>query len=273
MRISAFGICVNEPTPFVDERLKMMSNALRSTEADIIVLQEIYEDAHKRRLADELADQYPHHTWASDGGWVRFSNGLMLLSRFPIDEMRFTRYFDAPLDEHVLTSKGFLRSRVHTPFGHIRLFNTHTVAGGIGHPEHVRCEQARTKQFAQLCDAIREDEDSLTLAVGDFNAGPEASPHNYEMLLAYGLIDAYTAADHRSGPLVTWDPQNPLNINGPHKMCPAQRIDHVMLTPGASKKLRVETADVLLHQATVPVRTRAVTPSDHYAFRVRLAGR
>ena len=56
---SIFGITLFEPTPYVQERLTGIISNLRSTDADIIALQEVYNEKHKDKIISDLSDLYP----------------------------------------------------------------------------------------------------------------------------------------------------------------------------------------------------------------------
>jgi endonuclease/exonuclease/phosphatase family metal-dependent hydrolase len=149
----------------------------------------------------------------------------------------------------------------------VTLFNVHATAGGLfRHPESARMERIREQQLVQLSDRAL-DAPGIAMIVGDLNAGPEASPANFRRLLAEGWHDCATELD---GP--TWDPTNNLNIEGPHRTSPPQRIDHVLVRASdvTSGRLLPGAARRVLREADVLTRGGRVTPSDHCGLLVEL---
>jgi len=273
LRVRVFGATFNEPVPFVTERFNALPAIIASARADIVMLQEIYETEHRLRLAIELRRVLPYAAFEPHSSLIRVSDGLMTLSRFPVTRPIFERFTHAPFGEQRLANKGFLTCDVETPnVGILRVVNVHTASGGIlgytVNPKHVHSRGKQIEQLRQRVETFRGDK---VLVAGDFNTGPESSPQNYRDLLAAGYLDAYAEAQVRRGPLVTWDPQNPLTIDGPHRNAPAQRVDHAFIPPFCAHLFHVETADVLFDAPTVETATSGpVPPSDHNAVRFRL---
>lgn len=273
LRVRVLGATFNEPVPCVNERLQALPGVLAASNADVITLQEIYDREHRMWLVHELRKHYPYASFVQDDGLIRVSNGLLTLSRGPQEEPIFERFRHAPFGEQRLANKGFLSCVVQTnSFGFVRIFNVHLASGGIlgytVNPKHVH---SRGKQLEQLIRAVRERREEKVLVAGDFNAGPEASPENYRAMLAEGYLDAYAEANVRRGPLVTWDPQNPLSIDGTQRKAPAQRVDHVFIPPFAARTFHVERADIVFDHPTVETQKEGpVTPSDHYGLIVQL---
>ncbi|MFZ2804136.1 MAG: endonuclease/exonuclease/phosphatase family protein [Patescibacteria group bacterium] len=272
LRVRVLGATLNAPVPFVAERLQALPAALASVNADLVALQEIYEEPHRLWLAQELRHKFPYAAWVQDHGIAQVSNGLMTLSRYPLEAPAFELFANAPFGERHLARKGFLSCVVRTlAFGPVRFFNTHTASGGIlGYTVNPLHERLRGKQVAQLNRAAKLRQDEAVLVAGDFNAGPESSPGNYREILADGFLDAYAEAKVRRGPLVTWDPQNPLTIDGPHRNAPAQRVDHVFIPLSSSRLFHVENAHIVLDRPTIETDGGPVTPSDHYGLLVHL---
>ncbi|XP_053993564.1 uncharacterized protein LOC128884297 isoform X2 [Hylaeus volcanicus] len=94
----------------------------------------------------------------------------------------------------------------------------------------------------------------------------------------------YFQCDPFSCSLYTWDPQNPLNVIGPHAECHGLRCDHILLPPqdyiGELGSFEITQADVMFQKPEVPIQgfccglagnTSLVTLSDHYGVRVTLS--
>jgi endonuclease/exonuclease/phosphatase family metal-dependent hydrolase len=97
------------------------------------------------------------------------------------------------------------------------------------------------------------------ILAGDFNAGPEASQRNFQHVLRHGYRDTFTANETLR---YTWDPNNPLNAQGPHAHCPPQRCDHILVQ---GKTLKAETR-IVLAEPIVDAPNGACTLSDHFGL-------
>jgi endonuclease/exonuclease/phosphatase family metal-dependent hydrolase len=265
VRIEMFGKKLIEPMPHVNERAEMLPQAISSQRADVVALQEIYDTRDQENVIQSLQGTYPFVVTSGIHRAVGMNDGLMILSRFPITECGFQAYRKNLLDDHLFTLKGVLWVNIDTPEnGRIRLTNTHTVAGGLfRHPENPSMDAVRAEQFTQLHGLIQHGNADHRIAVGDFNAGPEASPGNYEWLLSKGYADTYAVKN--PNPVdqgVTWDLANPMNCDGPHKTSPPQRIDHILVhQPGTS--FQVIKSKIVLDQPRTATSGTQTTVSDH----------
>lgn len=298
LRLCGSGVVVFANPPHAAERLKHIPEALRRYPADVLALQECYEEAHAEYLCEELKDLYPHVARIDSQTTVRFHNGLLVLSRHPIVHARLQPYHRVAALERYLATKSNLivDIRVHDDDDNDddddevwRLVNMHTTAGGAVDPEHPGTDADRQDELKQAADAAVENPDaSCGIILGDLNCGPEASPENFDYILRERHFrDTYaeaveagklrhpttnTTADH---PTVTWDPKNYLNAIGPHKDCPGQRCDHVLLPAGDDKKnmadWQVERVEIILTEASVSLANRKQsTLSDHYGLLVQI---
>jgi endonuclease/exonuclease/phosphatase family metal-dependent hydrolase len=257
-QVSVFGRRL-EPVPCVNERLALLPDFIRSLRADVVFLQELFHARHRQVLMDRLGEVYPHATFHDDAGALSLSNGLLCLSRFPLVDARFTPFADRCWEERLFVSKGFQDFGIQVGCDVIKVAHTHLTAGGFfSHPEQKKYDAIRTNQIRQMLQQFSLSE--LGLVVGDFNTGPEVSVLNYQQLTA-GLHDVFHGALEREGSAVTWDPQNRLNVDGPHKMCPPQRIDLMLCTDSFRKKYSVSAYRTHGHESPMPV-------SDHWAVAV-----
>ncbi len=262
-----------EPMPYVSERADYLPEFLAALDADVIALQEIYEAVHRTNLAAALAAIYPHVMLFDAQSPLGLNDGLMLLSKYPIDYRSFIAFDDSLLDDRFFTRKGYTRCVIETPLGRFTVFNVYTMAGGLfRHPERPGIDRLRQRQVDQLVANVKHENGNNMVLLGDFNTGPQVSPSNYASLLHAGFVDVYVATEHASGePAVTWDPQNPLNVNSPHRMCPPQRIDHILLDERSLESIRIRSSNIVGHEHVVPTTAgQLVTPSDHYGLLTEL---
>lgn len=245
-----------EPVPSVNERLALLPDFIRSLRADVVFLQELFHARHRQTLMDRLGEVYPHAAFHDDAGALSLSNGLLCLSRFPLVDARFTPFADRCWEERLFVSKGFQDFGIQVGRDVIKVAHTHLTAGGFfSHPEQKKYDAIRANQIRQMLQQFSLSE--LGLVVGDFNTGPEVSVTNYRQLTT-DLRDVFQCTAQRSGSSITWDPENRLNVDGPHKMCPPQRIDLLLCTDAFQKKYTVSSYRTHGQELPIPV-------SDHWA--------
>lgn len=259
------------PAPYVDERMAALAPALLDCGADVLALQEIYDERHRRLLLEALAPVYPHICALGRTRNFGLGNGLMTLSKQP-HEAALLIYQHASLDERLFCEKAAHLLRMTLGKTTVTLTNTHLTAGGaFWHPEHASMDRIRDLQIYQLVDALRSADTDVMLILGDLNTGPGVSQSNYARLLELGFIDLHAWMKPDSNE-VTWEPRNPLNRNGPHRTSPPQRIDHVFVRAVDLRSGLVEPlgAEIVYREPLVQTRSGEVTLSDHYGVRARL---
>jgi endonuclease/exonuclease/phosphatase family metal-dependent hydrolase len=260
------------PAPFVTERLIALPEQLRKTQCDIVLLQEVYGHSKRNSLAKSLEDIYPFAFYPRMKRCFGLENALMTLSRFPVSG-NLELFGDAPFDESLFDSKGLLltRHQISKDLA-LNIVNLHTTAGGaFRHPEHESIDLIRSRQISQVLRRVRYLESPLLIA-GDLNAGPGVSESNFRQLISGGFLSVHDLMYGETGE-PTWDPQNPLNANGPHRKCPSQRIDHffVRSTDLVGTLLRPVSSTICMKEAAVKIPGHAdVSVSDHYGICLEL---
>lgn len=260
------------PAPYVPERLIALPAELRKMKADVVVLQEVYGSSRRRWLAEALKDIYPFAIYPRKRRFLGLENGLMTLSRYPASGY-LELFADAPIDEALFDSKGLLVTGHQLPKAlSLNIVNLHTTAGGMLQlPEHESINLIRSRQVTQIL--VRTASlSSPVIIVGDLNAGPGVSEINFRQVTEAGFVSAHDFI-HGQSSEATWDPANPLNANGPHKVCPPQRIDHFFIrgTDLAENRLKPLSSTICLKDSVVPIPGRtAVTVSDHFGLFVEI---
>jgi hypothetical protein len=181
----------------------------------------------------------------------------MILSRYPIASVSLDPYKKVSSVERYLATKSNL-----------------VVDVDPEHPDADADREDELRQAAEACEAATA-RGNLGIIIGDLNCGPEASAGNFSYILEKGFRDTYAegaaAGKLESGPLYTWDPQNYLNSTGPHKDCPGQRCDHVLLPHRGMENWRVERVKILFEEKVADVGGgKLSTLSDHHGLLVVL---
>ncbi len=263
--VEILGHKVLESAPFEKERLAALPTELLGTDADIIALQEVYEQSHRSFLIKELRGKYPHHFYSRQRRLFRLEDSLIIFSKYPIVRRKVIAYTNSVFDERILTYKGVLVAKIHSDvFGSISVFNTHTVTGGIRDQENRTVEDVRAMQIEEMIRGVENSKGhDIKIIVGDMNTGPEVAKENYDMLLNRGYIDV-VALKHPYTKKKTWDPRNVLNREGHYSKSPPQRIDHIFLRESDVTKLKIVKAEIILDKPTIRVVGGGkITISDH----------
>lgn len=176
-------------TPSTDARIDAIADAVAPLEVDVLALQEVWEPEHGERLRERLAAIGLTHTihWIDEDR--REQSGLMIASRWPIEELAFERFAmggDPLVPWHVdyMADKGVALVRVDAPGRSFVLANTHlqAVYGGFEYTP------IRIGQMLQLAALLARVEGPLVVA-GDLNTRQEEL--GFRALVARsGLADA-----------------------------------------------------------------------------------
>jgi len=269
-----FGcVSVYSNPPHADLRLPYMPAAILRSNADVVVLQEVYAEAHFLYLKEELAATYPFYGRQESGGALAFHNGLVTFSKYPVEKCYLDKYQKVSRLEYYLASKSSLVCTVNIHGERYTIINLHTTAGGEScNPEDADADMDRESELAQALKCAQQalDANEHVILIGDFNCGLEASRGNYEFVLSNNYKDAYLSAVSKTPEKrFTWDPTNLLNAVGPHSTTCAQRIDHVML-PKSSEWEGTSSA-IIFDEQVVHIKGEMHTISDHYGLCVTLS--
>lgn len=257
--------------PYRDERLPYIVDALKRSEADVVCLQEVFSVQHCELLTKTLREVYPHFVRHDNGSRLRLSHGLLTLSKFPVKRSAFVPFVNAPRFERFWIRRGALAATmdVGADESPLNIVNVHTTSGGRGGSETAAADSFRDMQIGEL-HAVASALPGRTLICGDFNAGPEASPKNYQTILSKGYIDAFALLHPGAAgvsPAVTWDPTNELNDQtGRFANSPPQRVDHVFLNGAAMATLEATETRIEFDAPLVPAAGKTVTLSDHFGL-------
>ncbi len=269
--VDILGVRFYEDARHLDARAAALAPALRSVAADIVALQEVLTRRAKRRLAAALHDLYPHAAGVEEDSHI-FGSGLLILSRFPVDDRACLPFASQMFDERVFAPRSLLACTVDVPVcGPCRVATLHTTAGGALRPFADR--RTQRCRASQLADVLRQVDGAAghaaTILAGDFNCGPTVVPDLYRSFLDAGFRDAHVevnGSDESAGG-GTWDPANPLNAAAAART--AHRIDHVFLREPGPARLRAARAALVLQEPCVALDDGRVIPiSDHYGLLV-----
>ena len=199
-------------------------------------------------------------------------SGLLLLSRYPLEDLGYFR-LDSSLGD-----RGVLTARLLTTFmGPVDLHCTHLAASLSDVPytgPYGSWPGERLRQIDQLLERTAETRvaSGSTLLLGDMNCGPStplaeaASPDAFARFVEAGFSAPYAEGDGRC----TFCDNNPLNglVSDPDE---GALIDHVLVSSEgaeATASERVLDEVISVETDTGPI---GVAHSDHYGVRVQLS--
>ena len=223
---------------------------------DVLVLQELFVNAWRDDLLEELADAYPYRgdLVGSDGARMmpwRQDGGVMILSRWPI-ERRATHLFESTCSgTDCLADKGIAYVAIRIGDRLVHVFGTHAQSVYGGGARGVRAAQFAQFQAFVAAQSIPADE-PVVLA-GDFNA--DAFTDELEDVLATLRVAwPEVVGEVRA----TWDPANNAFAGGRR----VQWLDYVFVS--------IEhAAPATAWNRVLPLRDGDLDLSDHFAVQGR----
>ena len=155
LRLSLFGIPVFSNPPYANQRLPYIPNKIRCINADIVSIQECYEKKHADFIISNLRDIYPYNARYNTGGIIKFHNGLLFLSKYPISRSYIEKLEKVATLEAWMATKQNLVMTVDIPcIGMVSLVNMHATAGGVTHPENPGVDTDREDELRQAIECL-----------------------------------------------------------------------------------------------------------------------
>ncbi len=262
LTLNVWALPVTIPGQFKADRTARLPGALRSIDADLIVLQEAFDTRVRRDVVAAL----PGYHIAEDalasrrmfGVTLDVHGGILVLSRFPIRDARFVHHplpVGSKLSER-LGRKGALISTIETPEGPCTLVAPHFYAGTAQADARIREEQLLVL-LAHL-DAV--DRDAPVIVAGDLNFPPhtydDGRPSEMRLLTEAGFRDALSTSSGAESP--TWSySRNRYARNWLQTHKSDMRFDYILWRAGLRSTVEPASARIVLDTVGEEV-------SDHY---------
>lgn len=259
-------------------RLNIIINRIFDSDADIVSLNEVWADTVKKLIITATRRAYPFAFYQPNTDELKLGSGLLLLSKHPIDEAKFTEYGQL-VGWDAQSQKGFISARILVKrdgqFLPHWVVITHTQSGAS--KDEIR---ARRAGFEQLWKAVRGlpfRKDPLFVfgdlnVIGESGGRPTAEYHYLtSMLGSLGLKDLFRLVhpDSVANPGYTFD----WNTNAlVRKFTPGdkvqERLDYFYACNFSGEE-RTLTVDVIRDfQYTDPQTSHLMDLSDHYPLKV-----
>jgi len=245
-----------------EQRMPAIAATLAAIDADVIALQEVWQEGSRNQAAELAEGLGFHHVYASrlDLDGVQFGNAV--LARWPITGHEHVA-LPAPADAEEM--RLVLRADIDGPRGPLQVYSTHL---------NWRFDQShiRQQQVATIATFVR-DAPMRTfppVVCGDFNAVPDSD----EIRMMTGRMrlpvdrlvfhDSWEAAlDRDPPPAYTWSNDN---VYAREDLEPNRRIDYVFVGWPKSRG----AGHVLSSHVVAKDPVDGVQPSDHYAVLAEL---
>ncbi len=193
-----------------EKRWGIILKGLAQYQPDVAAFQEVFNQNWARVIQERAG--YDHLVFPEEPG------GLMLLSRFPVEESAcLTMKKQSPTEDYFRYA---LYAGLQAGGQRIAFFNTHL---------SWRLDEGpiREAQAEELLDFMAEkSQGQPAFAMGDFNAPPNTAEIR-KVMLEGGLVDLFGAL-HPKDPGLTWNNSNPFAAGSSVKM-PDRRIDYIFM--------------------------------------------
>lgn len=235
LTFTLFGIPIYSIDGNASERYRELVQFLSEGTHDVITLQEISPHWSKK-LIKALKETYPY--FATYTTHKFFPKEMLILSKNPLIDCVFEPFEVETKLERIALEKGILSCTVESKDGEYTVVTTHLVALGLSEsPTSEYVETIRGKQIEQLIAYVDKilvsNPDRITFITGDFNAGPEASKGNYDLLLEHFTdIFVWDEKTHGENKLkYTWLPgfDSSIASKKAFRESPPQRIDMILI--------------------------------------------
>ncbi|UCC74177.1 MAG: endonuclease/exonuclease/phosphatase family protein [Gemmatimonadota bacterium] len=262
---NAWALPVTIPSQEKRRRLRRLPEALAALDADVIVLQELFDVRGRRHLLRQLCPPYLTTPDALETRRILglvpadTAGGTLVLSRFPITGGRFLPHSlggGTKVDER-LGRKGALIVHLETPVGELTVFAVHLYAGTK--PQDTRVRIAQLEPLLEHLDA--EAAGNPVLLAGDINTSPTVGypeppgPGNpytpeYAALAGAGFVDPLPPNPTPAELTATWVPSRNRYAALPYQETKTEeRYDYVMVRGGGSYGWSVRAARTVLDGA------------------------
>ena len=199
---------------YTDERIMVLPNQLAALSADVVILQEVWQQDHRDFLTTEMEKQgYPYAIFYegdrdASANWGSYGNGLLILSKFePAGAPRFQAWTNWTRILERKSTKGIMSIDLKLPNGKVfTVANAHTSTkqfkDGSYKDSHIEKRLVQINQIVDLLAGVRSQNGGAPIVLGiDLNSHPyKWDPQQNEFSSEYSkeyrtLVDALNLSD------------------------------------------------------------------------------
>jgi endonuclease/exonuclease/phosphatase family metal-dependent hydrolase len=222
------------------QRICQIADYLQRLDAEIVCLQESFDVQHRRLLYERLGIE----RYYTSGGFAETrkvplavfdtTGGLVIFSKFPITEYRFTpfHHFTPSVVERI-GRKGVLEATIETPHGMMQVFNIHLHVG-----RHFLAHKIRVKQLQSVLERINRQPHLSSILAGDFNENALMEQKKFvTMLQSKGLMHSLYFEKYEFMP--SYRIKNPLVNTWLNREKYSRRLDYILVNIAENLYLKV----------------------------------
>lgn len=170
-------------------RVDSIAAYLNQSEADVLVLQEVFHRKARKQLISTISEKYPFITQPGPMSFWGISSGVMIASK---DSITLTKRisFKKGIGSDKMAKKGGVAATVNHNGQNYHIIGTHLQAGKGKERESIR--RSQTQMLKKLSASIKEYRNAPIIYAGDFNIAFDSD--NFK-----GLIDTLNVAFQKPG--------------------------------------------------------------------------
>lgn len=151
-------------------RVDSIAAFLDTSDADVLVLQEVFHRRARKRLCSILDSTYTYKTARGPVSFWGVPSGVLVFSKYPITEHRFKPFKRATGSDR-MARKSVVRTEIEVNGKPLEIYGTHMQAGGGGKRKRIRQNQLNAIQTF----ALNGNDSVPQIFAGDFNISAESS--------------------------------------------------------------------------------------------------
>ena len=152
-------------------RVDGIGNYLNQTDADVLVLQEVFHRRSRKRLTKKLKKKFPYYTGIGPKSFFGVPSGVVIFSKHKIIEEKHISYRNGKGSDR-LARKGAISTAIQFFKTRIQIIGTHLQAGGGKERDKIRRNQIRKMK------SFKNEKNIPRLYVGDFNISSNTQKFN-----------------------------------------------------------------------------------------------
>lgn len=264
LEIPPFAYEISQKT---DERLSKLPTFLKKLDAEVILLQEVWNFKHFLFIDQQLSNKGYHSCFVKADSITNLGSGLAIFSKYPLLEKScILKVFSTfTMIEEFFVSKGVLTVKIqHHRLGIINLFNTHLGSVevnefGVANISHGKSRNGQASELISFVKTQTKKEDLVILA-GDFNFHefiifpPQEKTSlitkttGYSLIVeSLGLLDTYRKSHYKQDQVgylgSTYAGLNDYLKKSHNSELPGFRYDYIFLRP--HQNLTVKNSKVI----------------------------
>ena len=241
-------------------RARGIAEILSSTEYDIIVFQEAFHKRAHKMIWKVLSAYFPYQYDPEDGGFLKYSSGLWIISKLEIKNREAITYSKCSKGTaDCRARKGALFVRVEKDGRPFQVIGTHLQA-----KEGNKFQEVRNEQLREIRDLLilKNKEESIPFIVtGDLNIAMYKTSDYKQMLSILDVENGELSGDYK------FTADQSTNDMYPAEKAQGKLIDYVLLNEVEARIEEVKRAVKIFRTSW---RKKNVDLSDHYAVEAEI---